>query len=89
MSDRNEAMASHPAGKGKMDYEEPVDESQDPEPYLLDATNRCDSCGSQAYFRVYLEGGELDFCNHHFTKFAPRLNAITILDESERLHSNA
>ena len=87
MSEREEAMKRHPAGSALVD--EPIDETMEPEPYLLDSTNRCDACGAQAYFRVYLEGGELDFCNHHFTKFAPRLNAITILDESERLHSNA
>ena len=87
MSERSEAMKNHPAGSALT--EEPVDETMEPEPYLLDSTNRCDACGAQAYFRVYLEGGELDFCNHHFQKFSPRLNPITILDESERLHSNA
>jgi hypothetical protein len=86
MSSREEAMSMHPAGKGKVDVEEPVDETAEPEPYLLDSRDRCDGCGAQAYFRVYLEGGTLDFCNHHFQKFAPRLNAIEIRDESERLH---
>ena len=78
---REEAMKAHPAGSAL------VEEKEKPT-YLLDATNRCDACGAQAYFRVYLESGELDFCNHHFTKFSPRLNPITILDESEKLYSN-
>ena len=83
--DRQEAMQQHPAGSALVD--EPQDETVEPEMWLLDANDRCDACGSQAYFRVYLEGGTLDFCNHHYQKFAPRLNAIEIRDESDKLHN--
>ncbi len=86
MSERSEAMNNHPAGSA---LKEPVDETVEPEVYLHDANDRCDGCGAQAYFRVYLEGGTLDFCNHHYQKFAPRLNAIEVRDESERLHEQA
>ena len=36
----------------------------------LNATDRCDACGAQAYVRVILEstGGELLFCAHHARK---------------------
>ena len=86
---REEAMASHPAGKGKVDYEEPVDESQEPEPWLLDARDRCDACTAQAYVRVYLESGVLDFCGHHYNKFGNRINAVEIKDEREKLDGQA
>ena len=77
-------MKRHPAGSALV--AEPVDETNEPEPWLLDARDRCDACGAQAYFRVYLKGGTLDFCNHHYQKFAPRLNAIEVRDESEKLN---
>ena len=82
---REEAMASHPAGKGRV-AEEPVDETQEPEPYLLDARDRCDSCGAQAYVRVYLESGTLDFCSHHYNKFENKLTALEVRDEREKLN---
>jgi hypothetical protein len=36
--------------------------------YLLDATDRCDSCPSQAYVKVIGNVGELLFCSHHYNK---------------------
>jgi hypothetical protein len=36
--------------------------------YLLDATDRCDSCASQAYVKVIGNVGELLFCSHHYNK---------------------
>jgi hypothetical protein len=36
--------------------------------YLLDATDRCDSCTSQAYVKVIGNVGELLFCSHHYNK---------------------
>jgi len=32
----------------------------------LDANDRCDQCGSQAYILVVGLAGELLFCGHHF-----------------------
>jgi hypothetical protein len=85
LSAREEAMASHPAGKGRV-AEEPVDETLEPEPWLLDARDRCDACTAQAYVRVYLESGTLDFCGHHYNKFENKLTALEVRDEREKLN---
>ena len=84
MSEREEAMKRHPAGSALV--EEPVDETTEPEPYLLDARDRCDACTAQAYVRVYLESGVLDFCGHHYNKFGNRITAVEIRDEREKLN---
>ena len=78
---REEAMSRHPAGSALV---EEVEETT----YLLDARDRCDGCGSQAYYRVFLESGTLDFCNHHYNKFSPRLTEVMldVIDESDKLH---
>jgi hypothetical protein len=41
----------------------------------LNAHDRCDRCGSQAYVRVLAANGKLAllFCNHHFGKHADSL----------------
>ena len=78
-------MASHPAGKGRV-AEEPVDETLEPEPWLLDARDRCDASTAQAYVRGYLESGILDFCGHHYNKFGNRINAVEGKDEREKLN---
>jgi hypothetical protein len=77
-------MASHPAGSALV---EEVEETT----YLLDANDRCDNCGAQAYFRCFFDGGTLDFCNHHFTLYQDTLQDIMLdfIDESERLHGQA
>ena len=54
----------------------------------LNALDRCDRCGAQAYVRaVLLNGGELTFCAHHGKEYAEKLKPITakIHDESEKL----
>ncbi|MGJ9412531.1 hypothetical protein ACHAAC_07450 [Aeromicrobium sp. CF4.19] len=54
----------------------------------LNATDRCDRCGAQAYVRVELEGGaELLFCAHHAREHEEKLRqvAVTIHDETGRL----
>lgn len=55
----------------------------------LNATDRCDSCGSQAY--VWLNGvtGDLLFCGHHFTKYEDKLRAYAfeIIDERYKLET--
>ena len=55
----------------------------------LNATDRCDSCGSQAY--VWLNGvtGDLLFCGHHFNKYEDKLRsyAFEIVDERYKLET--
>lgn len=53
----------------------------------LDAADRCDRCGAQAYLRVTLAGGELLFCAHHARVHADKLNqvAVEIHDETSRI----
>lgn len=54
----------------------------------LDASDRCDRCGAQAYMRVTLgSGGELLFCAHHARAHSDKLRqvAITIQDETHRI----
>ncbi|MFT4299122.1 MAG: hypothetical protein QM597_05770 [Aeromicrobium sp.] len=54
----------------------------------LNATDRCDRCGAQAYVRVELASGlELLFCAHHARAHEEKLRDLeaTIHDESGRL----
>lgn len=54
----------------------------------LNATDRCDRCGAQAYVRVELAGGaELLFCAHHAREHEDKLRdvAVRIHDETGRL----
>ena len=54
----------------------------------LNALDRCDRCGAQAYVRaVLLKGGELTFCAHHGKEYAEKLKTVAakIIDESEKL----
>ena len=55
----------------------------------LNATDRCDVCGAQAYVRVVLEstGGQLLFCAHHARANEQKLRplAATWQDETQSL----
>ena len=54
----------------------------------LNALDRCDRCGAQAYVRaVLLNGSELMFCAHHGKEYAEKLKVVAakIIDESEKL----
>lgn len=53
----------------------------------LKATDRCDSCGAQAYIRAVLPDGELVFCGHHGRKHEAKLRPLTVEwhDETGRL----
>ena len=53
----------------------------------LTANDRCDGCGAQAYVQVYLIGGELLFCGHHYKENEHKLvrDAIRIHDEMHKL----
>lgn len=55
----------------------------------LTATDRCDSCGAQAFVQVWLvpDGAELLFCGHHAHQYEDKLReiAIAIHDETNLL----
>ncbi len=54
----------------------------------LNAADRCDRCGAQAYVRATLaSGAQLLFCVHHAREFETGLRAIDaeIYTESDRL----
>ena len=54
----------------------------------LNASDRCDRCGAQAYVRVRMASGfELLFCAHHGKEHADKLKqvALEIHDESESI----
>ncbi len=54
----------------------------------LNALDRCDRCGAQAYVRAtLLTGGELLFCAHHGKEYAEKLKTVAarIQDESAKL----
>ena len=62
-------------------------DSQKAEGASLNAHDRCDSCGAQAYVRATLKYGELLFCLHHATLNKAALEPVTLNwhDESDRL----
>ena len=54
----------------------------------LNAVDRCDRCGAQAYVRAtLLNGGELLFCAHHAKEYSERLKTVVanIQDETSKL----
>ena len=54
----------------------------------LNASDRCDRCGAQAYVRAMLEDGfELLFCAHHGREHGSKLkdSNFKIQDESDRI----
>ena len=54
----------------------------------INAWDRCDCCGAQAYVRAVLPSSrELVFCAHHYRQHAPALAkvAVEIRDELEQL----
>ncbi len=54
----------------------------------LNALDRCDRCGAQAYLRArLLNGGELLFCGHHGKEYATGLKTVAakIHDETDRI----
>ena len=57
----------------------------------LNAADRCDRCGAQAYIKAVLPGGgELLFCAHHGRAYSPTLQAqgADLVDETTRLHED-
>ena len=55
----------------------------------LNANDRCDVCGAQAYIKVSLASGDLLFCAHHGRENKEKLAPIAIKwqDESDKLLS--
>jgi hypothetical protein len=61
--------------------------------WILKATDRCDSCSSEALVKVTGLSGDLMFCGHHYNKIMNNAVgyekmmsfAITIVDEREKL----
>jgi len=51
----------------------------------LDANDRCDSCGSQAYVVVRMDAGELLFCAHHAREYDDLIGFRIVLDERAKL----
>ena len=64
--------------------------------WLLKATDRCDSCPSEALVNVTGLSGDLMFCGHHYNKimndsigYKKMMSfAINILDERDKLIEN-
>ena len=61
--------------------------------WILKATDRCDSCPSEALVKVTGLSGDLMFCGHHYNKIMNNAKgyekmmsfAITVVDEREKL----
>jgi hypothetical protein len=66
---------------------------QEEQLWILDATDRCDSCSAQAYVKVMGLVGELLFCNHHYNKIMDNAVGydkmmkfmVEVIDEREKL----
>jgi hypothetical protein len=64
--------------------------------WILKATDRCDSCPSEALVKVTGISGDLMFCGHHYNKIMNDAGgykkmmsfAITITDERDKLVQN-
>ena len=71
--------------------------SEEEKVWLLDATDRCDRCGAQAYIKIFGQNGfDLLFCGHHYNKAMDNAVGydsmmkfmVSIIDERERLIEN-
>jgi hypothetical protein len=64
--------------------------------WQLAVSDRCDSCGAQAYVQIKGIAGELLFCSHHYTNIMDSPTgyknmmgyALEIIDERDRLIEN-
>lgn len=73
--------------------ETPAEEKKE---WKLNALDRCDRCGSQAYVQIVGATGDLLFCGHHYNKIVNDPNSyikmmgfmLAVLDERERLIEN-
>lgn len=60
-----------------------------PKTRTMNAADRCDSCGAQAYASATFKRGELLFCGHHFTRHEAKIaeTSVSTLDERSFLVS--
>jgi hypothetical protein len=73
-----------------------IEEAKQEEKQTLNAMDRCDSCGAQAYVQVKGITGELLFCSHHYNKIMDNPVSyekmmgfvLEVLDERDRLIEN-
>ena len=58
---------------------------------VLNASDRCDRCPSQAFYWVNGVSGDLLFCRHHFFKYEEKLReyAFEIVDESYKINEKS
>lgn len=54
----------------------------------LNAQDRCDACGAQAFVRAVFLNGELLFCGHHWRNHAPAAagKAIAVHDFTDMIN---
>lgn len=64
-----------------------VNNNEQAETFELNANDRCDVCGAQAYIRVELAAGDLMFCSHHGNERRAELESIAVSwhDETAKL----
>lgn len=52
---------------------------------VMDANQRCDSCGAQAYVKTRHGDSDLLWCAHDFHRHEDKLAPLVVLDERSRL----
>lgn len=59
--------------------------------FILNVSDRCDACGSQAFVMAKGLSGSLLFCRHHYLKSEEQIKAwaFEILDETEKINEKA
>lgn len=58
-----------------------------PDVRTLDANDRCDRCGAQAYVLVRMFEGELLFCGHHAREHKDKIQGHIVIDETAKLNA--
>lgn len=58
---------------------------------VLNVSDRCDACGSQAFVWINGVAGDLLFCRHHFLKNEDKLKeyAFEIVDETHKINEKS
>ena len=73
-----------------------IDTPEEIKEWVLKATDRCDSCASEALVQVTGLNGDLLFCGHHYNKIMNNIEGykkmmsfmISIIDERDKLIEN-
>ena len=56
----------------------------------MNAADRCDRCGAQAFVKVFVvTSGDLQFCAHHFAEHEDALREVAFVVADERAKINA